>query len=55
MLVIRVSECKKFRRLFLSTRIHVCLGKFNATDLVYYFRKLGIKIDLDEADRLVEK
>jgi len=31
------------------------LGKFDAKDLVYYFQKLGIKLDLEEANRLVEK
>lgn len=31
------------------------LGKFDATDLVYYFRKLRIHLDLDEANRLVAK
>jgi solute carrier family 25 phosphate transporter 23/24/25/41 len=30
-------------------------GKFDAKDLVYYFQKLGIQLDLDEADRLVGK
>ena len=39
--------------IFLS--ICECLGKFDAKDLVYYFQKLGIQLDLDEADRLVGK
>jgi hypothetical protein len=36
--------------------LFVCFsGKFDAKDLVYYFQKLGIPLDLDEADRLVGK
>jgi len=31
------------------------LGKFDSRDLVYYFKKLGIKLELEEANRLVEK
>jgi hypothetical protein len=31
------------------------LGKFDAEDLVFYFQKLGIKLELDEAKKLVEK
>ena len=31
------------------------LGKFDAKDLVFYFKKLGIKLDLEEAKKLVEK
>ena len=31
------------------------LGKFDAKDLVYYFRKFRIKLDLQEAEKLVEK
>ncbi len=30
-------------------------GKFDAEDLVFYFQKLGIKLELDEAKKLVEK
>ncbi|UJR25868.1 hypothetical protein I4U23_007218 [Adineta vaga] len=30
-------------------------GKFDAKDLVYYFRKLRIYLDLEEANKLVEK
>ncbi|CAF0972126.1 unnamed protein product [Adineta steineri] len=30
-------------------------GKFDAKDLVYYFQKFGIKVDLDEANKLVKK
>ncbi|UJR23030.1 hypothetical protein I4U23_026056 [Adineta vaga] len=30
-------------------------GKFDAEDLVFYFNKLGIKLDLQEAKKLVEK
>ncbi|CAF1642685.1 unnamed protein product, partial [Adineta ricciae] len=30
-------------------------GKFDAKDLVYYFRKFRIKLDLEEAEKLVEK
>jgi hypothetical protein len=31
------------------------LGKFDAEDLVFYFKKLGIKLELAEAKKLVEK
>ncbi len=31
------------------------LGKFDAEDLVFYFKKLGIKLELEEAKKLVEK
>ena len=31
------------------------LGKFDAKDLMYYFGKLGIQLDLQEAKRLVKK
>lgn len=31
------------------------LGKFDAEDLVFYFKRLGIKVDLEEATKLVEK
>lgn len=30
-------------------------GKFDAEDLVFYFKKLGINLDLNEAKKLVEK
>jgi Ca2+-binding EF-hand superfamily protein len=30
-------------------------GKFDAEDLVFYFKKFGIKLDLAEAKKLVEK
>ncbi|CAF1356183.1 unnamed protein product [Adineta ricciae] len=30
-------------------------GKFDVEDLVFYFKKLGIKLELDEAKKLVEK
>jgi len=42
--------CLVFRKLDASHQ-----GKFDATDLVYYFKKLGIVLDFDEAERLVEK
>lgn len=32
-----------------------CKGKFDAQDLVFYFKKLGINLDLDEAKKLVGK
>ncbi|CAF0941266.1 unnamed protein product [Rotaria sordida] len=42
--------CLVFRKLDASHQ-----GKFDAKDLVYYFQKLGIKLDLGEANRLVGK
>lgn len=37
-----------------SIRINI-LGKFDAEDLLFYFHKLGIKVELEEAKKLVEK
>lgn len=31
------------------------LGKFDAEDLLFYFQKLGIHLELSEAKKLVEK
>ena len=31
------------------------VGKFDAEDLLFYFQKLGIKLELSEANKLVEK
>ncbi|CAM4779663.1 unnamed protein product [Rotaria magnacalcarata] len=42
--------CLVFRKLDASHK-----GKFDATDLVYYFQKLGITLELEEAERLVKK
>ena len=33
----------------------IFVGKFDAEDLLFYFRKLGIHIELNEAMKLVEK
>ncbi|CAF0738764.1 unnamed protein product [Didymodactylos carnosus] len=48
------SQEDKLRLVFkgLDTSHH---GKFDVTDLVYYFKKLGIPLDLDEANKLVQK
>ena len=31
------------------------VGKFDAEDLLFYFQKLGINLELNEAKKLVEK
>ena len=33
----------------------VLLGKFDAKDLVFYFERLGIRLDLTDAEKLVQK
>ena len=33
----------------------VLLGKFDAKDLVFYFERLGIRLDMTDAEKLVQK
>ena len=48
---VKSNACEKV------SRVHgeLLLGKFDVEDLVVCFNKLGIKLELDEAKKLVEK
>jgi hypothetical protein len=54
MLAIRVTDQIE-KIIDLIMKYFFYLGKFDAKDLVYYFQKLGIKLELEEASQLVGK
>jgi len=56
MLVITVNNQENIKKYFIHYRNGVFYsGKFDAKDLAYYFQKLGIQLELEEANRLVGK